>query len=131
MTYQPAKVGRIHLHDKQGNLVYVADYDTPVALRSRQITYNNIVYEQAWQRIDHIWVYRELEPSSKFVQNTMGLINVKAAHEPINPPSWDDVDRWFAKLRGTSEPVPMSSVSDLESLIVYLRGKLEEEKADV
>lgn len=112
----------LKLLDANGGLVRWVTYNTHPALRERQVHYAGTTYEQT-KRLDlYKWEYRAIGPAPS-THNTDELADMT---QPILPPdkpvSWEDVDKWFAEHRNRTEPIQVSHVRDLESLIQAIRS---------
>lgn len=112
----------LKLLNANGGLVKWVLYNTHPAIRERQVHYGGTTYEQAARLDQFKWAYRAIGPSPS-PQNTPELEDVL---QPDVPPekaiTWEDVDRWFAEHRNRTEPIQVSHVRDLESLIQAIRS---------
>ena len=117
-------IGEVWFAGPDGDLRFHAQYETHPALRERTLILLGRVYEQASQMPDGAWVYRDREAAPKGAEHSPGLTHVRSLDLPVEPPCWADIDAWFAAVKGTSEPVPMGRVRELEALLAYVRREL-------
>lgn len=115
----------LRLEDRNGGLRATAVYSVPSVLRERTIHVDGFVYEQSRRGLERsTWVYREVGLSSH-TRRDYGITSVTpATAQSVVPVTWADVDKWFADHRG-HEPIAMSQVRDLESLVQQARGHHE------
>jgi len=120
-------VGLVHLLDRDGGVMATALYDYPLVIRERQLVVGNIRFEQASSGTDaktgkRVHRYRMLEKVHP-QPDTEGLKDIQyITTAETTPVTWEDVGKWFAQYRDTTEPVPISRIRDLESLIQGARA---------